>query len=48
MWMVWFLGCFLFAVPAFAESGFHEKSERDSNIINPAKLFPPDNPLNPA
>jgi hypothetical protein len=46
MWMVWLLVCFLFAAPAFAESEFSEKYERDSNIFNPATVSP-DNRMNP-
>ncbi|MDE3042596.1 MAG: hypothetical protein KGJ82_18775 [Nitrospirota bacterium] len=46
MWLLILL--FLITAPAWAESGFPEKYERDSNLFNPAKLFSPDNPLNPA
>ena len=46
MWMVWFLGCFLFAAPALAESGFSEKYERDYNIFNSLNQYRADNPLN--
>ncbi len=47
MWLVWFFGPFLFAVPALADPGFDEKYERDYNIFNPIKQYQPDNPLNP-
>ncbi|MBU6435562.1 MAG: hypothetical protein KGS09_16930 [Nitrospirae bacterium] len=46
MWLLILL--FLITAPAWAESGFREKYECDSNLFNPAKLFSPDNPLNPA
>ncbi len=39
MWMVWLLGFFLLAAPAFAEPGFDEKYERDYNIFNPINQY---------
>jgi hypothetical protein len=45
MWVVWFLVCLLFAVPAIAETGFSEKYERD---YSPMNQYRSDNPLNPA
>ncbi len=47
MWMIWFLGLFLYASPAWTDPGFHEKYERDYNIFNPINQLRPDNPLNP-
>ena len=47
MWIVWFLGFFLFAVPALADPGFSEKYERDDHIVNPSNQYRPDSPLNP-
>jgi len=35
MWIVWFLGFFLFAAPALAEPAFDGKYQRDYNIFNP-------------
>ena len=48
MWPLVLLFLLFSAVPSFAESGIPEKYERESSLFDPAKLFSPDNPLNPA
>ena len=47
MWMVWLLGLFLFASPAYALFGFDEKYERDYNIFNPLNPINKTNPSTP-
>jgi hypothetical protein len=48
---MWPLALFFFlcsAASGFAEPGSPGKYGRHSNLFDPAKLFAPDNPLNPA
>ena len=47
MWPLVLLFLLWSAASSFAESGSPGKYERHSNLFNPAKLFAPDNPLNP-
>lgn len=41
MWIVWLFSYLLLVGPAFAQSGFDEKYERDHNLFNPINQFDP-------